>query len=641
MNPHDRSTFTGRDLSRIATFRHAIVVSIVAAVIVGGIAVVFAHDSGTDRPMRGSVATLATGSVNLNWSDVAGLLGASLVALLPLLQAMRCFTSRSVAGLSQTAWLLSFWVMLGAVIQGANDSDEFLVALSLVATVGVATVLAAFMRYSRLSLKTVSWTLVLAVCSAGALLSAAEFDSLMWLACLVGVVPVTIVIAIKMMWALIASPSRRGASQAVNLVGAIGYTFWFVQAIIIENVPMAATALIMVGGFVTSLGLLLYLGVVSDDGASAADIVLYRQVKGLPRAIAMHSPVFDPVSRMLVDVELQWANDNWQSYRTSPVPSGALGSQHRVRFNELLPYLQQAWTDGKSVQYFRLDRDKDEQLGHYAYSTSIWGADIEVETLFVRLESGLILEWGDDLDAKTRLGSELERQRQSGERERLDIATRLAAQTEHSRFSRELHDNILQELFVMSMRLEMARSGHGLSSDEADQLHGAIGRVSTDIRSLIDDSSRLEAGGQLVDQVAAIVSSWSALENRSSLPSINLIQDVDGTIIERLPTDYCNEVVSIAREAISNAMRHSQATHVTIELRHTSSDNGVLVALRVLDNGVGVPAHPGRRSGLANMNERASGLGGTLNISPLDPSDDKRPGSVVELLAPLPSLSPL
>ena len=641
MSNVDKTQFTGRDLSAYVSPRRVIIGIAVLAVATGTATMLIAHNPDPARPMRGSIAAVVTDPINLAWSDISGLLGAALVGLIPFLQAMRCFTSRSVAGLSRSAWLLSLWAMLGTAIQGANTDDTALAYISVIAAVGVSLVLLAFVRFGDWSWPAVGWTLLLAGTSSALLAGAAVFDGLMWLACLIGVIPISSVIAVKMLWALITSPSRRGASQAVHLVGALGYSFWLIQAVLTDNVAMAATAIVMTIGFLCGLGVLLYLGVVSDDGTSAADIVLYRQVKLLPRAIAMHVPIFDPASRELVDIELRWANDNWQSYRTQNVPSGAVGSGHRVRFEQLLPFLRQAWAEGKSLQYFRLDRSVDQLPGYYAYNQSIWNADIEVETLFVRLESGMILEWGDDLDAKTRLGSQLEIQRQDSERQRIEIAARLAAQTEHSKFSRELHDNILQEMFVMSMRLEMARNGEGLTIDDATDLHTAIARVSGDIRSLIEDSTRLEQDSQLKNQLEELVSSWSKMEASDDLPTIALLDDVDDVVIDRLPQAFSKEIIAIAREAVSNAMRHSGASSVTIELLLEMSPGSgeTALILKISDNGVGIPTEPGRQSGLANMQVRAANIGARLTFSSMNSSHPKRPGSVVAITAPIPTLS--
>ena len=93
----------------------------------------------------------------------------------------------------------------------------------------------------------------------------------------------------------------------------------------------------------------------------------------------MHEPVFDKAGR-LIDLELVWANDTWQSFRNDPIATESLASEHRVRFDELLPYLRRAWDEGRSVQFFQLDREQDERTDMYNYSDSIWNAEIEVET---------------------------------------------------------------------------------------------------------------------------------------------------------------------------------------------------------------------------------------------------------------------
>jgi signal transduction histidine kinase len=63
-------------------------------------------------------------------------------------------------------------------------------------------------------------------------------------------------------------------------------------------------------------------------------------------------------------------------------------------------------------------------------------------------------------------------------------------------------------------------------------------------------------------------------------------------------------------EAISNAVRHSGATSLTVDVRV-----GDELTLDIIDNGRGIPADNQRRSGLANMAHRAEQLGGTCDIT--------------------------
>ena len=631
--------FTGRDLSRFASRRAVLLSALFIAGISGLASWIFAHNPDPTRPMRGSSPTVLAESIQWGFADAAGLLGAVFVALLPFLQLLRNLTARSVEGLSLWAWLLSAWAMIGSLAQGINESDSFLIWVSTPAALGSVLVLATFVKFGRWSWRAFGWAFLLSASSAVVLENAARVGStFMWLACLLGVVPLTSVVAIKLVTAILRSPSRRSCSQAVHLIGAIGYVFWFVQAVQTSNVPMAAVAVIMAAAFIAGLAALLYLGVVSDDGVSAAEVVLYRQVKTVPRAIAMHEPVFDKAGR-LIDLELVWANDTWQSFRNDPIATESLASEHRVRFDELLPYLRRAWDEGRSVQFFQLDRQQDERTDMYNYSDSIWNAEIEVETVFVRMESGAIMEWGDDLDSKIQLGSELELQRKQAEQRRSNLAARLAAQSEHARFTRELHDNILQELFVISLRLEAVEPTLGLPSETAKDIGSTVGRLSSDIRALIENSKQLGTQDSVEFQLQEIVDNWKSAG--VDLPEISLSFDprLDSTVLERMRPDVVDHLVSIVREALSNAVRHSGAEDIVVSLSadYSGDPPEQILRLEIDDNGKGLPLEPTRLSGLQNMMNRAEEFGATMNFD-VSARATRSPGTLVRVLIPISNL---
>lgn len=62
-------------------------------------------------------------------------------------------------------------------------------------------------------------------------------------------------------------------------------------------------------------------------------------------------------------------------------------------------------------------------------------------------------------------------------------------------------------------------------------------------------------------------------------------------------------------------------------------DQGGLLAVRIADNGTGVPPG-GRRSGLRNLADRAAKLGGELRLEAADPGSD-RPGTLLEWRVPV------
>jgi two-component system CheB/CheR fusion protein len=67
----------------------------------------------------------------------------------------------------------------------------------------------------------------------------------------------------------------------------------------------------------------------------------------------------------------------------------------------------------------------------------------------------------------------------------------------------------------------------------------------------------------------------------------------------------------LAQEAVHNALEHSRATRIDIELARQPGH----VELRVRDNGIGLPAQPGSPGlGLRTMEQRARLIGGRLKV---------------------------
>ena len=91
-------------------------------------------------------------------------------------------------------------------------------------------------------------------------------------------------------------------------------------------------------------------------------------------------------------------------------------------------------------------------------------------------------------------------------------------------------------------------------------------------------------------------------------PSLRLVGPLD----EAVPADAGEQLLSALREALSNAARHAAASRVDVTV-----EIGDELMLRVRDDGTGM-GQTTRRSGLANMAERAADLGGKLVIGPAE-----------------------
>jgi signal transduction histidine kinase len=337
---------------------------------------------------------------------------------------------------------------------------------------------------------------------------------------------------------------------------------------------------------------------------------LYTHVLHLSRPIAAHRPVFNEDGEF-IDIACVWANNAFQSYRFEPIQRGELGTDTRVRFAEsLLPVVKRAWEEGEATQFFRFENGDDETIYREGYVAANFNSNLEMETYFTRTQDEYIIEWGDDVDMKRRLGSELEEQRATSYRMALETQKELSKRTEHDRFVRELHDNILQELFITGLSI------NAISADEAaaplkEQLgtvHEAIAKISKDIRKLIAGSKDRE-GQPINEQVADVVSYWDETVTEIRV-TLDEFLAVGSSHIERIPQDATTNIVNIVKESVSNAVKHSGGTEIKVELSILPQ----VIMVSITDNGKGIDPRNTRASGTLNMQARAESVGGTVEI---------------------------
>jgi len=207
-----------------------------------------------------------------------------------------------------------------------------------------------------------------------------------------------------------------------------------------------------------------------------------------------------------------------------------------------------------------------------------------------------------------------QRQMQDNLRFYLQQATR-AQEEERKRISRELHDETIQALVVLSRQLDtLASSGKGLSQESSlllENLRQQTNNVMQGVRRLSQDlrPAALDRLGLLsaLEWLASDVAEYSGIAIK-----VNVL----GTE-RRLPEEVGLVLFRITQEALRNVWRHSQATkaEITVEFdqsktRVTISDNGKGFNLPKTIGGL---ARDGKL-GLAGMQERAQLVGGTLTV---------------------------
>ena len=189
-----------------------------------------------------------------------------------------------------------------------------------------------------------------------------------------------------------------------------------------------------------------------------------------------------------------------------------------------------------------------------------------------------------------------------------ELAGQNARLAERTRISRELHDAISQDLFSLRMLaygLEDALPEGSEVHTQVATLERITSRMIREMRTLL-----LELRPTHLEQHGLA----EALEDLAASYGERLEITVESTIAPvSLPAETEHALLRIAQEALSNAVRHAQATHITLTLAEL--EGGVSLAIR--DNGAGFVWDGSQKQhglGLNSMQERIDELHGTFTL---------------------------
>ncbi len=203
---------------------------------------------------------------------------------------------------------------------------------------------------------------------------------------------------------------------------------------------------------------------------------------------------------------------------------------------------------------------------------------------------------------------------------------RVALVEDRERIARELHDSVIQEIFAVGLSLQVAASHVDSRPDEVrDRINEAVDQLDSSITTLrryIFDIRRQElVRRDLADQIVELG------EQLARPAGVEIRPAITGDT-SRLPEEVAAAALGFAREAISNAVRHSGAPVVDITI--TVGESELLVEVRDAGDGFD-PAQVSRGMGLDNLRARAADIGGTAEIV-------ARPdrGTIVRAILPLP-----
>ena len=200
-----------------------------------------------------------------------------------------------------------------------------------------------------------------------------------------------------------------------------------------------------------------------------------------------------------------------------------------------------------------------------------------------------------------------------------------AQEAERKRIARELHDDTIQSLVVVSRKLDDLSSGNSKYS---------AGDIRDDIRQIIEDIRHFsqELRPSILDDLGLIPALKWLVSDFEKNYKILVETEITGTQ-RQLPPESELVMFRIIQESLTNIGKHSRASDVSINV--VFSDGYFKVIIQ--DNGIGFEL-PGKISdlarigklGLVGIRERAELLGGKFNI-------ESRPGKGTTLTIEVPS----
>jgi signal transduction histidine kinase len=269
---------------------------------------------------------------------------------------------------------------------------------------------------------------------------------------------------------------------------------------------------------------------------------------------------------------------------------------------------------------------------HCPRSESIRAGGLAILLLFIPLPG--FVEWGppipaiaawllgDNLRTRRAYMRELEARAERLEREQEESARRAAAE-EQARIARELHDVLAHNVSVMVVQAAAADDVFETQPDRAREALRAIERTGrsalTELRRLLG-SVRTERT-ELAPQPG--LAGLDTLVEGVRATGLPVELHVEGELHD-LPAGLDLSAYRIVQEALTNAIKHADASLAEVHVRRTAEG----VELEVVDDGTG-PSGNGRGQGLIGMRARASLLGGEVEAGP-------RPGGGFRVKAKLP-----
>ena len=263
----------------------------------------------------------------------------------------------------------------------------------------------------------------------------------------------------------------------------------------------------------------------------------------------------------------------------------------------------------------RARSDTNDEIGMLAQTFDKMAGSVEQRTQELEISKQELARWNLDLEGKIQQRT---RELEEANKIREQLLEKLisAQEEERKRIARELHDEASQSLAALVLYLE----------DVADELPARYHAVKQRLDALKEQTIQTLDGvrnlalelrpSSLDDLGLPKAIEWYA---KDYLSKHGLDAKIDIAVPKiKLPSHTETMVFRIVQEALTNVVKHAQASQVSVRLQLSNSK----VSVWIEDNGKGFDVDAAlsgvagqKNLGLHGMIERATLLGGTLNIS--------------------------
>ena len=201
---------------------------------------------------------------------------------------------------------------------------------------------------------------------------------------------------------------------------------------------------------------------------------------------------------------------------------------------------------------------------------------------------------------------------------------------DRDRIARDLHDHVIQQLFAAGLTVQSVAAGLG-DAERSARLARVVSGIDETIRTIRTTIFQLR--GQIGPQTGSVRTRLlDVVVEMSSVLGFEARVEFAGPVDAVVPETLVDDLIAVTREALTNTAKHAQASQASVVLTASTEQ----LVLRVADDGVGM-AGAARRSGVANLQQRAERRGGTLTVAPAPPnlSSPTREGTQLTWTIPL------